>query len=160
MGHLLFSPEGTIGKADFSKGAVILLAANFVLWLAWLINFGVGGLVALASLMFIYCWGCLFVKRFKAAAKPGAMFILVFFGFVFLSYILSQLLAIALSPDLVSQMEEMQALSESDPENIEALMPLADAFMRALVVPYAVAYFIAGAFIAFAINANMNDNFA
>ena len=160
MGNLLFSPDGTIGKADFTKGAVILLAANFVLWLAWLVNFGIGGLAGLMSLVLIYCWGCLFVKRFKAAGKSGAMFVLVFFVFLFLSYILANLLMLSLSPDMVVKAEELQALSQSDPENIEALLPLMNELMGAMVVPYAVAYFIAGAFIAFVTNAKMNDNFA
>lgn len=157
MGNLLFSGTGRIGRQDFTKGAVILLAINFFLWLAWFVNMGVGSLAALASLVLIYCWGCLFAKRLNDAGKSPAIFIAAFFGFVVLSYILANILALALSPDLAVKAAELQTLSQDDPENIEALIPLMTGLMKALVVPYAVSYFIAGAIVAFGFNAALKS---
>lgn len=153
LGNLLFSPSGRINSSEFRKGAVILLALNFFLWLTWYAGVAVGALAALLSFGFIYCWICLFAKRFEDAGKSPAWFIAVFFGFLFLSYILAGFLALVLSPDLLERNAELQAAMQNDPEDIQALMPLMNQMMQSLIVPYAVAYFFAGAIIAFGTNA-------
>lgn len=153
MGNLLFSPSGSIGKSEFAKGAVILLALNFFMWLTWFAGIGVGSLAGIVSFLFIYCWVCLFAKRFTDAGKSPAWFIAVFVAFIVLSYLMASFLTLALSPELLEQNAELQETMQNDPEDIQALMPLMTAMMKSLVVPYAVGYFVAGAIVAFGTNA-------
>lgn len=152
MGKLLFSPEGRIGPTEFRKGAVILLAANFFLWLSWHVNFGVGMLVGVLSLTFIYCWACLFSKRFHDAGKSGGFFALVFLAFVVLSYIISSIFLAGLSPDIVPMVAEVQEKLDPSNPDIEYMMEAYTKIFKTFAIPYAVGYLLAGAGIAFLTN--------
>jgi len=153
MGNLLFSPSGRIGRQEFIKGAVVLLAINFFLWLAWFISMGIGVFAAFGSLALIWCWACLFIKRFADAGKSGGFFALVFIGFVIVSYILANMLTIILSPDMLEVALDLQELTQEAQPDMEALMPAMAKMMKGIVIPYAASYFLTGAAFAFGINA-------
>ncbi len=153
MGNLLFSPGGRIGKQEFIKGAVVLLAINFFLWLAWFISMGVGVFAGLGSLALIWCWACLFIKRFADAGKSGGFFALVFIGFVIVSYIMANVLTIILSPEMVQVAQDLQELTRETQPDMEVLMPVMTKMMKGMVIPYAAAYFLTGAAFAFGTNA-------
>lgn len=152
MGNLLFSPNGTINAAQFNKGAVILLAFNFFLWLSWYGGLGIGFIALLLVLASIYCWVCLFAKRFADAGKSGAWFLLIFTGFVIVSYLLSNVLIAIMSPEMIETAEELQRLQVEDPQNIEALMDGMGEMIKGMVIPYAIGYLISGAIFAFGTN--------
>jgi len=158
MGNLLFSPEGKIGKQAFQKGAVILLAVNFFLWPIWYLGVGVGLLAAFGSLLLIYCWRCLFVKRLRAAHKPAIWFLPIFLAFAFISYILGSMFLSALSPEMVQEIIKFQ--ETADPKNPDGEMFWAfyDRMFKALAIPYAAAYLVTGAAIAFILNKNLDSD--
>lgn len=162
MANLLFSPEGRIGPIEFRKGAVILLAANFFLWLSWYVNFGIGMLVGLVSFAFIYCWACLFVKRFHDAGKSGGFFALVLLIFMIVAYLVSNVLLVALSPDIMSMMADLQDNLDPNDPDLEYMMDAYTKIFKAIAIPFAIGYLLTGAGLAFVTNkilkSDPNDN--
>lgn len=152
MGKLLFSPEGRIGPDMFKKGAVILLAANFFMWLAWYVSFGVGLLVGLVSFALIYCWACLFIKRFHDAGKSGASFALVLLIFIILVYLISNVLLAALSPEVIEMVADVQENLDPNEPDIDYMMESYTKIFQAFAIPYAVGYLVTGAGVAFVTN--------
>lgn len=157
MGELLFNPYGQINGRDFEKGAVVLLAINFFLWLAWYGGVGVGGIAGFLSLGFIYCWFCLYAKRLRGVGQSPAWFIMIFSGFTLGSYVLAGFLLAALSPELLEKFTAFQELQSANPDNPEVVLPLATELMKNIAIPYAIAYFIVGAFCAFGINKRLPE---
>ena len=153
MGNLLFVPDGEIGPQAFIKGAVILLATNFVLWMSWHLGISIGILTSMVSLVLVYCWACLFIKRFRYAGKSGWLFLPVFIGFVIVSYILAQIFVVMLTDrELLMELANFQ--KEMDPENpdVEYLFGIFDKMRRVIVLPYSAAYLLTGAAFAFGVN--------
>ena len=157
MGNLLFSPDGRIGRQEFQKGAVILLAVNFFLWPTWYVSLGLGLLAATLSLGLVYCWACLFIKRLHGAGKSGWLFLPYFLCFVIVSYMLGSMLMGMLSPDIVKEAMEFQQSIDPNNRDLEAEFPFYKKFFKAMAIPFAAAYFIVGSAIAFITNANLPD---
>jgi len=160
MFKLLFSPEGRIFPQEFIKGAVVLLALNFILWLGWFVGFGIGILAAFIALVTVYCWGCLFAKRFHDADMTGWFFIFVLLAFLGLAMYIIPLLTAPLFPpnaDTLAALEIVQGFQEADvkPTTPEEMRPVLDAMytmMRNTAMPNSITYFISGAAIAFGLN--------
>lgn len=81
MRDLIRNAEGTIDRADFRRGAGLVLALSAVLgllvfgasrlsermdWMTVAVAPIVGGLVLMAAMSIVYFWYCLFVKRLRA----------------------------------------------------------------------------------------------
>lgn len=162
MGKLLFSPSGRIGQASFMKGAVTLLIVNLVLWQAWHISLGIGILAFLLSFILIYCWGCLFAKRFHDAGKSGWFYLPIFLVFVIITYVFGSVLLGMLSPEIVEKSQEVQDLArevqgQSNPD-FGVVFGLYNEIMRAMVLPFSAAYLITGTALALAINALLSSD--
>ena len=72
MGNLLFSPNGRIGPADFTKGAIILIVLGFVLALPELMGMkGIAPIASLISFLLLYPWVVIWIKRYHDAGKSG-----------------------------------------------------------------------------------------
>lgn len=158
MLKLILSPEGTIGRQDFHKGAVILLALNFFMWLSWYVSLGFGSMFAFLSLGFIYCWGCLFAKRLRGVGRSGLIFIPLFILFAIVSYILGNSLTIMFSPEIIQEAIELQETMDPLKPDLEVVMPIYTRFLKALAIPYAAAYLVIGALIAFSVNRRLPES--
>jgi len=137
----------------FHKGAVILLVINVLLWQAWLISLGAGVIALFASLILVYCWGCLFAKRFHDASKSGWMYLLIFIIFLVVSYIVGSVLLGLMSPDIVTEAESLQESIDMDNPDIEYLLGVYDRMLKAMSLPFTISYLAVGAGIAFGVNA-------
>jgi len=158
MGKLLFSPSGRIDAQTFHKGAATLLIINVLLWQAWLISLGAGVIAFFASLILVYCWGCLFAKRFHDASKSGWMYLLIFIIFLVVSYIVGSVLLGVLSPDIVTEAESLQENIDMDDPDIEYLMGVYDRMLKAMSLPFTISYLAVGAALAFGINAALKTD--
>ncbi len=158
MSSLFFSPSGYISRSDFKRCAAILLAINFFLWPAWHAGLGIGFTVALLGMASIYCWACLFIKRLRAAGMTGWMFLPILLGFMIGSWLLANiLLGIMTGPELLEAVETVQAQDPIDPD-MPVLLGAYEVITKAMVVPYAVSFFVVGALIAFTLNNRLSDN--
>ena len=77
MLHTLFYPDGRIGPATFRNAALILIVAGAVVSLTPLALPGLW-MITFASVLFIYPWAVIWVKRFHDAGKSGKWFFAVF----------------------------------------------------------------------------------
>lgn len=157
MGNLLFSPQGQIGRAAFHKGAVILLAINFFAWLAWYGGLGIGSMIALLSFGLIYNWACLFIKRFRDAGQPTWLFLPVLIGFAIISYVLGGVFSEVLVPEVTQEVLELQETMDPRNPDLDVVLPVYTRVFKAIAIPYAAAYLIAGSLLAFLINAKMRS---
>lgn len=160
MLNLLFSPNGRIDSASFMKGAIILLALNFFLWLAWFINLPLALLAGLVSLMSIYCWACLFVKRFHDAGRTGWLFPAVLIAFLILAFTVMPIfvsLFLPVDAELANKAEEMRQIQEdvagsSDPEDLRLMMSTMFELYQSIAMRQAIVFFLTGLLLAFGIN--------
>jgi len=153
MGNLLFSPSGRINAQTFHKGAVILLVINVLLWQAWLISLAAGVIAFFASLILVYCWGCLFAKRFHDASKSGWMYLLIFTIFLVVSYIVGSVLLGLMSPEIVKEAEALQDSIDMDNPDVEYLLGVYDRMLKAMSLPFTISYLAVGAALSFGVNA-------
>ena len=157
MGSLLFSPKGRIDSSEFSKGALILIVINFVLWMSWTLGLGAGVLSGVVSLILIYMWGCLFAKRFHDSNKSGWLYLLIFIVYIVLFLVLTNMLVTLISPEANELLVKIQGMSQHmdrrDQEAAMQLMAMYGPLMKMMALPYALASTIAGAILAFGINA-------
>ena len=162
MLNLFFSADGRINSAEFRKGAIILLAFNFFTWpTGYFVGF-IYYLAIMAVLVSIYCWGCLFAKRFHDANKTGWFFLPLLVLFVVLAFFLQGYLFVILGdPEIVkASLDQSDLMYEAMQEgNWQMMMQLAEAdpelqvqIQRAQLIPGAIAYFLTGAAIAFGVN--------
>ncbi len=158
MGSLLFSPTGRINAHDFKKGAVILLTINVLLWQAWLISMGAGVIAFFASLVLVYCWGCLFAKRLHDASKSGWIYLLIFIIFLVVSYILGGLLFGILSPEIAEEVQNLQESIDMDNPDMEYLLGVYDRMLKAMSLPFTISYLAVGLALAFGVNAMLKTD--
>jgi len=158
MGNLLFSASGRIDAQSFKRGAVILLTINVLLWQAWLISLGAGVIAFFASLVLIYCWGCLFAKRLHDASKSGWMYLLIFFIFQVVSYIVGSVLFGVLSPEIVIEAQELQETIDMNNPDVEYLLGVYDRMFKAMSLPFATSYLAVGLALSFGINAMLKTD--
>ncbi len=106
----------------------------------------------------IYCWTCLFVKRFHDAGTTGWYFPVVFMGFLFLAlFVVPLILGIFIdpNPEALEAMERVQEMSENPTGEVDQLYEMFDlmAFaMQKSALLSAANYFIAGAIVAYGVN--------
>lgn len=88
MGNLLFSPSGRIGPSEFMKGVIVLIVVALLLSLPGLLGLPkiVETLSSVLSLVTLWCWVVLWVKRYHDGGKSGwtcllpiIVYIIVFF---------------------------------------------------------------------------------
>lgn len=162
MLNLLFSPNGQISPSEFSKGAVILLAFNFALWLIWFTNIWLALTAGLVALITIYCWACLFVKRLRHSGKSGFLYIPIFLLFLVLVGFVIPLLVTPLLPvseeslaDVQKMMEMREDLKSNPPQTLGEVLPVYDQMFlvyQGVALRFAIVFFISGAITAFGIN--------
>ena len=121
MGNLLFSPNGRINPSQFMKGVVIVLIASFVLGLPTAL--GMSGAIpliaSLISVVLLWCWIVLWIKRYHDAGKSGWMSLIPILVFVIamivfvLTYGGAELSAIFQLASEGASAEEQEAVSKA-----------------------------------------------
>ncbi len=153
MGNLLFSSQGRIGPQAFSRGAVVLLIANIILWMGWKVGPGVSMIAALITLMSTYSWACLFIKRFHDGNKSGWLFLPILIGFYFVANNVSRAILNMTNPEAVALLIEFQEIYDPFNPDTEVLFEYFPKIAKAMALPFAVGYLIVGAAFAFGTNA-------
>lgn len=95
----LLNPQGRISRGAFLKSGLILIAVAFVLSLLALVNPIVSTIATLVSLLLIYPWVVIWVKRLHQANTSGWMFLLILLLYVIAIMVLSVVLILTLTPD-------------------------------------------------------------
>ena len=72
----LFDPEGRIGPDDFLKSSLILVVIGAIFSLLPLATTSMW--LSFVSLVVVYPWAVIWIKRLHDAGKPGWMFLIVF----------------------------------------------------------------------------------
>lgn len=133
MGHLLFSPNGRIGPDAFMRGAVMLIVASVFLSLPQIIGIlpAFQGVFDLLSLILLYPWIALWIKRYHDAGKSGVMCLLPIFVYIFAVIVL----AVFMLGGVIGQI--MQATADGAAQaDIDALT---EELMRPKMLPFLIA---------------------
>lgn len=153
MGNLLFSPNGRISPAQFTKGALILIFLYFILSIAPLASPGLGMIAMIAQILLLWCWIVLWIKRYHDSGSSGWMSLIPIAIFVvgyFLvsNYITNKYMPAEIKADIDAIREDgdimgmMEVMAESAPE-----------IAATTTMPSAIGFSILSAIIAFGFNA-------
>lgn len=126
MGNLLFSPSGRIGSADFIRGIIVLIVISAVLTVLPLISSGLDVLKIL-SIVMVWCWIVLYVKRFHDAGKTGWLTVAVAVASIILLYILSVITTKMFAADLSAQMQEV-VIAATESGSFKDMMAMSQEF--------------------------------
>ena len=113
MGNLLFSPSGRINSGDFMKGATLIIVITLVLGLLPIISAGFAAL-SIVTLVFLWCWVVLWVKRYHDAGKSGWTCLLPIIVYLVLAAIVGIVL-----PGMFTDPEAAAAAAEAAAEAAE-----------------------------------------
>ncbi len=156
MMNLLFSPNGRINSAEFMKGAYILIAAAFVIALMPLISFSLAMPLSILSLVMLWCWIVLWIKRYHDAGKSGWMCLIPIVVFIILAVIAD---AVMTMMGLSGVDAEMQAQMNEAAEGgdfasmMSTIMGASADIAKKTAIPSAVSGAIVSLIIAFVFNA-------
>ena len=114
MGNLLFSPSGRINSGDFMKGATLIIVITLVLGLLPIISAGLAAL-SVVTIVFLWCWVVLWVKRYHDAGKSGWTCLLPIIVYLVLAAIVGIVL-----PGMFTDPEAAAAAAEAAAEAAEA----------------------------------------
>ena len=155
MGNLLFSPSGRINPSEFMRGATILIAIGFVLAILPMISFTIGSALSLLSIITIWCWIVLFIKRYHDGGKSGWMCLIPIIAFIILSIIISQVVTSMFAGDLNAQMQEASAAA-AESGDLSAILSISTEFgpsiAKKIALPSAIASAVVSYLVAFVIN--------
>jgi len=87
MGSLLFSFKGRLNAADFQRGAIILIVIGALLSFASYFLDSMAMLLGVLSIVLIWPWLAIWVKRYHDANKSGWMVLLPVVVLIALSFI-------------------------------------------------------------------------
>jgi len=151
MGNLLFGPNGRISPADFMKGATVLIVISFILGLLPLISMGLAMVLSIISIVLIYPWVCLFMKRLRDGGKSGWLCIVIILIWFILGMVINMIIGGMLAGSMAAGSEEaMQAAAESG--DISAVMDAAGAMAKKTAIPTAIAGAVISYLTAFIVN--------
>lgn len=161
MLNLLFNPTGRIGAQTFIRGALILLAIQFFFHLSAKISFGLFSVMSIVWLLSVYCWFCVFAKRFHDAGYSGALFIpLVVVWFIAGYFVWGFAMSLTTDPEILTQVleisQEMQG--SSDPALAEEALGLISTMLSQGAIAAALASFLLSGAVAFGINAILKSD--
>ena len=121
MGHLLFSPSGRISPDAFMKGALVLIVIAALISLTGLVSQVLASILGILSLITIYCWVVLFIKRYHEGSQSGWM---VFIPSLVYLVLVTVVTIMVFWSELADIFVQMLAAAESgdtaDPAELEA----------------------------------------
>ena len=133
---LLSPPKGRIGPSEFQTAALILIGVTFVLNLLPITGVSVLGMIGgLLSLVLIYPWVCIWVKRLHDAGKAWWYFLIVIVAYAVINSIAAQIVASMIVGDLTQAMMEAQTMEElmQAPQAMAQKVALPSAILSALI---------------------------
>ncbi len=106
MGNLLFSPSGRINSGDFMKGVTLIVLITLGVGLLPVISSALA-ILSILTLVFLWCWVVLWVKRYHDGGKSGWMCLLPIIVYIVLATIMSMILpAMFTDPEAAAAIEE------------------------------------------------------
>lgn len=120
MLNLLFSPSGRIGPSEFVKGAMALIIFGIVSSFISYAGFSAAleAILGLLTLVTLYCWVVLWIKRYHDAGKSGSKALIP----IILYVIVATIAMFFLMGDLLALIFEAAAEgAEPSDEQIEAM---------------------------------------
>lgn len=118
MGSLLFSPSGRIGPQAYFKGMMVIAVIGALLSLLALVSTSLGTIGGLLSIVLLYCFFALTIKRTHDAGRSGWMSIVWFILFIVVSMVVGAIIGQVTG---VSMMDIINASMAQDVETVEAL---------------------------------------
>lgn len=162
MFELFFNPTGQISSSKFRKGATILLALNYVLWLTWYVGFGMAVMGSAIAMVSIFCWACLFLKRLRYSGVPEVFYLAILANFLFVLMIVFPVLLnliLPISEESIALTTELMAanatLSGMETPTISDISPVVDLLVKSSqlgAMRSAIIFFLSGATIAFGLD--------
>ena len=148
--NTMLNPQGRIGPVTFRNAAMILIAIGAILTLLPLASAS-PSLMALSfvSLLLIYPWVVIWVKRLHDAGKSGWMFLVVLVLYLIASYASSLFISAQFAP--------AQA-PVANPNDLSAMMAGMAAQMRATALPSAIVSVVISLAFVFAGNALLRSD--
>lgn len=90
--RILIGASGKLGPTEFAQGLVAIVAVAIVLQFVGLLPV-IGGLISLiGGLLLLFCWICVFAKRFHDAGQSGWMAAAALLAMFVISIVLSFIL--------------------------------------------------------------------
>src|SRR5262245_63266199 len=128
--NTMLNPRGRIGPVTFRNAAMILIAIGAILSLLPLATPALAAL-SFVSLLLIYPWIVIWVKRLHDAGKSGWMFLVVLVVYLIASYLSSLFITAQFAPPQPPV---------ADPADLSAVMASMTAQMRAIAIPRAIIF--------------------
>ena len=146
--NTMLNPQGRIGPVTFRNAAMILIAIGAILTL---LPLALPALAALSfvSLLLIYPWVVIWVKRLHDAGKSGWMFLVVLVLYLIVSSASSQFISAQFAP--------AQA-PVANPTDLSAVMASMTAHMQATALPSAIVSVVISLAFVFAGNALLRSD--
>ncbi len=170
MFALYFNPTGQISSREFRKGAIILLALNYALWLTWYVGFGMAVIGSGIAMISIFCWACLFLKRLRHSGVSEVYYIAIVANFLFALVIIFPVLLNVIMPiseeslALSTQLMEANAtLRDIERPTVSEITPVIDLLVKSSqlgALRSAIIFFLSGASIAFGLDQILNKQSA
>jgi uncharacterized membrane protein YhaH (DUF805 family) len=156
MGNLLFSPSGRLDPPGYMKAMLIIGVITAVIGLLPLVSSSIATIGGLVSLVFLYVFFAISIKRAHDAGKSGWMSIVFFILLMIVSVIVTLILFAVFG---LNMMDMFSTAMEGDPQ---AAAAAAEAFTKSSAIPSALASLIGYPATAFLVNAmfkqDMHDN--
>ncbi len=134
MGNLFFSTKGRIGPAAFQSAAIILIAIGFAINMVPFLSFSLGMIVSILSLVILWPWICLWVKRLHDAGKSGWMVLVVLLVLIGVNIVVGRLMLSM----LVDQAAMQEAVLNAGADVMGAMKASAE-FTKPTIIPSAIA---------------------
>ena len=146
--NTMLNPQGRIGPVTFRNAAMILIAIGAILTL---LPLALPALTALSfvSLVLIYPWVVIWVKRLHDAGKSGWMFVIVLVLYLIANFASGQFISAQFAP--------AQA-PVADPTDFSAVMASMTAQMQATALPSAIVSVVVSLAFVFAGNALLRSD--
>jgi uncharacterized protein DUF805 len=146
--NTMLNPQGRIGPVTFRNAAMILITIGAILTL---LPLALPALTALSfvSLVLIYPWIVIWVKRLHDAGKSGWMFVVVLVLYLIASYVSSLFISAQFAP--------AQA-PVANPNDLSAVMASMTAQMQATALPSAIVSVVISLAFVFAANALLRSD--
>ncbi len=129
IGSALLSPGGRLGPSMFLKSGLILIVIGFLISVLTVVSPAVLIISGLLSILLLYPWVVIWVKRLHDAGKSGWLVIAVLVVWIIVSIVVSQIITGMFAPPP----------PETQPTTVSAVFEQAQASARATAIPAGIA---------------------
>ncbi len=169
MLNLLFSPNGRLNPSEFKTAALILIGLGFVIGISSLISYSLSQIFGILSLITLWCWIAIWIKRYHDGDKPGVMCLVPIAVFVVAYFILNAIMSATglngVPSELQAQIDQETQdamLNEGFMASVQVVQSYAKDIAQMSALPTSIAQALLAAAVAFGFNAMIkhdpNDN--